>query len=316
MDKIFPVKCLIDDSGFECLEHLHLYLRKLKIKQADYYEKYMPRTDLFTKEPIKYKDYDQYFSTDFLNKNNLKKFIKQYPEEGKKWSINWLKKRKEEKKLIYAPTQVELRSLMCPTIHYYETIGGYNKVCEELGYKIKFNNPQLDFKDLNKRCTIIQDTREQRPLEIESFKVKREKLEYADYALAGKFDKKIYIERKGLSDFVGTLGKDLGRFKREILRAKEDGGYIVVLVENNINDALGFNYLPQMRWTKVSPSHIFKNVRDLLHEFDNIQFLFVDGRKEASSALIKLFELGEQIKDCDIQFLYEAGILKLENTIL
>jgi hypothetical protein len=307
----YNFKCLIDDSGFKTLEHLHLYLRKLKIKQSEYYEKFLPRQDLGTGEVIKYKDYEQYFSTDFLNKNSLKRYLKQNPEKGKEWAINWLKKRKGSKGLVYAPTQVELRSLMCPTMHYYESIGGYNKIVEEIGYKIKFNNTKLKYSALNKDTVIITDTREQKPLSIEKYKTKIECVKYGDYALEGRYDKKIYVERKSIADFVGSFGKDLGRLKREIQRAKDDNGYLVVLVENDLNTALSFNYLPQLKFSKVTPSHIFKNVRDILHEFDNVQFLFVDGRKEAARAIIKIFELGESVKNIDLEFCYEFGSLKL-----
>lgn len=40
-------------------------------------------------------------------------------------------------------------------------------------------------------------------------------------------------------------------------------------------------------------------------EYDNIQFLFVDGRKEAASAVIKIFELGELVKTTDLQLQYD-----------
>jgi hypothetical protein len=50
-------------------------------------------------------------------------------------------------------------------------------------------------------------------------------------------------------------------------------------------------------------------MRDLLKEFENLQFLFVDGRKEAARVLLKLFELGNQIKTTDLQFRYEMGEL-------
>lgn len=316
MNDEFPIKCLIDDTGYKTVEHLHLYLRKLKIKQEEYYTKYYQKRDKFTNELIPYKNYEQYFNTDFINKNNLKKYIKQCPEEGKKWAIDFLKKRKEDKNLIYPPTQVELRSLMCPTIHYYESVGGYTKICEELGYKIRYTNPELKFNKLSDKCTIICDSREQKPFNLEGKKKKVKALKFGDYALSGKFNQNIYIERKGPSDFVGTLSKGFIRFEKEIIRAKEKNSYIIVLVESSIGEMLGFNYLPQFKWVKTNPSHIFKNVRDLLHKYDNLQFLFVDSKKEASLMLIKLFELGEQVKNCDLQFLYEAGILKAEDNNL
>lgn len=302
------VICLEDNTTHENIEALHKYLRKLKIKQEDYYLRFYPRKDLGTGEQIPYKDYLQYFSTEFLNKNNLKKFVKEKPEEAKEWAINWLKKRKEEKELVYAPCQVELRSLMSPSIPYFDKIGGYNKICAGLGYKIRYNQ-KFEEKLLPVGAELIVDTREQLPLNIKDTKTLVAKVDCGDYALNGEHDQGIYIERKGLSDFTGTLSKDLGRFKRELQRAKNSGSYIIVLVENNINDALGFNFLPQMRYTKATPAHIFKNVRDIMYEFDNVQFLFVKNRREAASAVSKLLAAGDQVKNIDLELAYELGEL-------
>jgi len=47
-------------------------------------------------------------------------------------------------------------------------------------------------------------------------------------------------------------------------RAKENGQYVVMVVEADINDALGFNFSLTMRWTKASPEHIFSNLEDIL----------------------------------------------------
>lgn len=312
------IKCLIDNTEHDSIESLHKYLRKFKIKQEMYYEEYFARRDLLTGEKILFKNYEQYFNTDFKDKNNLKKWLKLNPEKGKEWSIEWLKKRKEKKNLILSPTQVELRSLTCPSIHYYETIGGYNNICESIGLKSRFNyNSKPIFNRLPDSIVIIQDSREQTPLKL-PYNIKIGKIDAGDYGLEEKYDKKIYVERKNLNDMVASLSSKqrkensdakfgVERLKAELERAKQNNSYIIMLVENNINDALSFNYLPQMRWTKTNPNHIFKNLRDLSHEFTNFQVLFVNGRKEASKILIKIFEASETVKNIDLQYLYECG---------
>jgi hypothetical protein len=308
------VICLIDNAEFDSVEHLHLYLRQLKVKQSDYYEKYHSKVDLLTGEPIPFKNPEQYLNSDFLNKNNLKKYVKENPEKGKEWAINFLRKRKESKGLKYAPTQVELRSLQCPSIPYYDSIGGYNKICKELGFKIRFKSTELNFTPLPVDVKIIIDTREQKPLQF-SIATETATVKEGDYSLAEQYDKNIYVERKGLLDFIGSFSKDLGRFHRELQRAKKKKSYIVMVVENDINDALGFEYLtgiPGIKYVKTNSAHIFKNLRDTLVKFTNFQVLFVSGRKEASNAVIKIFELGESVKDIDLELQYELGNLKLD----
>lgn len=65
--------------------------------------------------------------------------------------------------------------------------------------------------------TIIQDTREQRPLAFPEAKVLVKMLKTGDYSLEG-FEDRVTIERKSLSDLLGSLGSDRDRFMREVLR--------------------------------------------------------------------------------------------------
>ena len=106
----------------------------------NYYEQFHPRLDKFSGEKIEFYNFDQYFSTDFKTKNNLKKWLKENEDAGKAWAIEWLKHRKEKKNLKYAPSQVELRSLTAPTMHYYNNIGNYNNICKEIGYKLRLTS--------------------------------------------------------------------------------------------------------------------------------------------------------------------------------
>jgi hypothetical protein len=329
------IECLIDKTPHESIEALHKYLKKLKIKQADYYTQYLPRKDRHTGEPIPFTTVEKYLSSEFANKNNLKAWIKAGSQESKDWAVNWLAKRREEKGLLYPPLQAELRSLMCPSIPYYEHIGGYHKICESIGYKIRFSGQPPEVVPAMP-AAIIEDTREQDPLKL-SCEVVHQKLNCGDYGLSAEQDKGIYIERKSLNDFVGTLSdretkegdSNFARFIRELERAREVGAYIVMLVENDINDTLGFNYLPQFamrgpirfnpkskkmerQYAGVSPEHIFHNLRELIRMFDNFQPLFVAGRKEAAIAVPTLLALGESAKTFDLELAYETKKLTFQ----
>ncbi len=301
------ILCKIDNSEHESIEFLHAYLRRFKIKQSEYYETHHPRFDLLTKEPIPFKNYDQYASQDFINKNNLKKWLKENPLAALDWSKKWLTKRKDEKRLVYAPSEVELRSLPTPSMVFYEDKGGYYKITKELGFSLRYGDSELKFRKLPADSVIISDTREQKELKIDHA-TEKECVKVGDYALKGDDDLGVRIERKGISDFVGTLSKGYERFERELQRAVDNDLYVVMLVESSINDALGFEYLPQCLWIRTNAAHIFKNLRDLLNKFPlHFQVLFVDGRQEASEKLIKIFELGNKVKVVDLQWKYSKG---------
>lgn len=284
-----------------------------KIKAADYYSKYFGRNDLLTNEPIPYKSREQYFTTDFLNKNNLKAFLKESSvEQTKKYCQGYLTRRAVVKKLTYAPCQVELKSIISPGIAYFNTVlGNYNNFCQTLGLIPRFST--LDHKildpDLKKISDpIIIDTRETCPLKLNT-KTEDKKLDYGDYHYTkDKFN--IFVERKSLNDFIGTLGKNFDRFCREIERAKKDDAFLIVLVENNISNCLSFNYLPYInRYTKETPDHIFHNVRDILQNYKNIQFLFADGRVAAVNLINKIFFSGENFREFDNQLALDMKLI-------
>lgn len=322
------VICHIDGSEYESVADVHALLKSLRIKQADYYAKHAPRYCKGTGDPIPYKDYKQYFSQEFADKNALKKWIKANPVEGRAWAIEWLRKRKEEKKLIYAPSQAELRSLQCPSMPYYDSVGGYYDICRELGFKEQY----VSYTEQNTAKAVdsgdicfICDNREQNPLKLAAKTVKGT-LNCGDYGIAPPHDKGVYIERKSISDFAGTLNKranerkkkdnsvtlDIGldRFDRELARAASDNHYIVMLVECSITQALSFDYLPQMKWSKVKPSYVFKNLRDLLTKYPlNFQVVFADGRVEAARLAVKILQMGDQVRHIDLEYALERGVL-------
>lgn len=330
------VVCAIDQSEHEDRAALHRYLRKLGVKQVDYYQNHEPRRDLLTNEIIPFKaPAEHYLTLDFIDKNNLRKFIKTNTPAAQQWAKDWLRKRRDEKRLIYPPSQVELRSLAAPGIAYYDYIGGYSTICNQIGYSSRFTLEELHSSPLPSNTIFIEDTRENTPLSINA-KTIQQKLPYGDYALAAPHDKGIYIERKSLGDFVNTLSNrkidrcsgddsNFARFTRELERAAEAGAYIVMLVESGINDALGFNFLPQFsrrfgqhfdpktrrmipcEYRGVLPEHIFHNLRELLTRFPlSFQALFVKNREEAAVAVVRLLAAGDSVKQVDLEYAYES----------
>ncbi len=189
-----PLICQFDQSEHPTLKALHAHLRVFKWKQADYYTQFYPRICLGTGKPIPFKDREQYLSQDFVDKNAIKAFLRKEPVKGREWAIEWLRRRKEEKGLVYAPSQVELRSLQCPSMPYYDFVGGYYSITRELGFKDRYvsytgQNTALavDMADV----TVIVDNREQKPLTL-PVKTVKGTINAGDYALAAPHDKGLH----------------------------------------------------------------------------------------------------------------------------
>jgi hypothetical protein len=309
------VTCKVDGREFKDEKSLHLALKSYGLNKVKYYQTYYERRDLLTGELINFKTKEQYFNSDFNDKNNMKKWLKEQSlEKAQEYTKQLLAKRKEEKKLTYSPCQVELRTIMAPSIiSYNKLFNDYYDVCSSIGLENKFIHPSNiihQFKNkLNSKDTIYVDTREQSWLKFNiPFEIKT--LSFGDYSCSNN-NCNCFIERKSLSDFISTLSVgNLERFKNEITKAKKDNAYLVVVVEEKLSNALSFQYLPHIsKKIKATPEFIFHNVRQLLQEFDNLQFLFVDGRKEMLRTIESIFASKCFYKKIDLQLAYDMKLL-------
>lgn len=245
---------------------------------------------------------------------HLRRWLTVNPEKGREWAIEYLRARRAEKDLVYAPSQTELRSLYCPSMAYYDSIGSYYSITRALGYQDRYLTRPISFVPLRQDARFICDTREQKALQLPY--AKREKLEFGDYALAAPYDKGIRIERKSLADFFGTLtskkvvkvrlGEDSAcrRFERELIRAQEGSGYVIMMVEASLKEALAFNN----RFGSATIHHVFKNLRDLLTKYPlHFQACFANDPVDAAAKVVRLFEMGEQVRTTDLQYALEKG---------
>lgn len=319
-----PFTCVIDQSPHESLEALHKHIRKLKVTQEAYYTVHAPRRDRQTGEPIPFKaPVAEYLRREFASRLTLKQWLVANPEQGRDWALDWLAARREEKGLVAAPCQVELRSIPapCPDVRYYERAfeGGYAAACAWAGLPARFGGQLPQLRELP--CPVVIDTREQRPLELACPTV-RGTLRSADYGLPASHDQGVYVERKSLTDLVGTLSEresrpgdsNLARFTRELERVTEIGAYVVLLVEAPLTDALGYNHIPylkrQMAKVRITPEHVFHNLRDLCQRFPaTFQPLFVKGRPEAARAVVRLLAAGEAVRTVDLQLAHDCDQL-------
>lgn len=285
------------------------------MRLAEYYQTHYPRYDKYNKtEIIKFSNKTQYFATDFNSRRNLRLWLDTLPkEEAKKEAEKLLAKRRMEKGITYAPTQIELRSLLIPGMKYFNDNfpEGYWKLCDKLGYKRKFEHTEFQDDPIDLEANkIIVDSREQKPLRFTK-SIKTQALSFGDYAI-DKSDKtcSCYVERKSISDLYGTLSGGYQRFQAEIKRARDAGAYLVIVVENNYDSIYAFPYLRKI-WGKVniSPEFILHNMRELVQLYPFTQFLFVENRKEAARVVEKIFEHGCEVPMVDLQYMYDLGKL-------
>ena len=314
------VKCAICNKEFENDRKLHAHLKAHKMRMAEYYQTQYPRYDKYDGKIIKFKNKVQYFESDFNSRTNLRMWLKNSTvEEAKQYCKEILESRKNKKDLIYSPSQVELRTLMFPPIQYYNKIfGDYYKLCEEIGLKNKYSNTEevISHSEWQKpEYEILIDTREQRPLKFKR-NVKLMKLDYGDYAFSSsEASCKAFIERKAVGDFLGTISGGYERFEREIQRALEDDASLIVVVEQKLSKAIHFNQQRKSHgglvYNKVraTPEFIFHRVRSLCQKYPSIQFLFVDGKKESSRIIEKIFTCDCVYKKTDLQLAYDTGKL-------
>lgn len=300
--------CKICNTEFDEDSKLHRHLRKHCISIADYYRAHYPRHDKLTGELIEFKNKEYYFSNDFNNKINLKKFLELNKEVGRQYLVEYLSKRKSDKGIVYAPSQFEAKTLKFPSIKYVENYygeGAYSQIAEESGLKVRFNYSQdLDY-DLDKKLEFLADTREKKLLDLPTKEIK--KLDVGDYSVEKS---NIFIEKKSLVDFCGTFSKGYERFIREFQRAKDSDSYVIILVEEKFNNIASIAYLPHTKYIKASSEFIFHKTRELSSLFPlNCQIVCASNKKHAAELTEKIFRLKNDVKTVDLQFYIDKGIL-------
>ena len=306
------MECLLCNKIFNSKIGLHGHLsRNHEVSQGDYYHKFFPRYDKYDKTLINYYDYDSYFEKDFNSKDSLILWVRQNKntKEVQDYVLNFLKKRQEKNNNTRIPSHVELKTLDCPSMHTIKEIfGSYDLFLEECK-KNKLETPFSYFipKFKDGPMSIFIDTREQRPLEFKC-PVSTMKLIVGDYCPDNNFYSDVFVERKSVSDLVGTLSSGFERFKSEIDRALNLNFYIVVVVDCYLNDVKKFAQTQKFTKT-INEKFIFHQIRDLMNTFNNLQFVFSGNRENSIKCIDRIFRLGSLVKITDLQWLKDGGNL-------
>lgn len=146
---------------------------------------------------------------------------------------------------------------------------------------------------------IIIDSREQTPwaFPIELANAQRGTLQQGDYALEG--DSAFAIERKSLSDFLGTISTGWERFKRE-LRRMDNAGFPakIIIVEGDIQSLFfqADGTPPQHDHPRLTPQFIAKRLSQLLYDF-RAAVLFAANPPIAAALAIAIFSRRQKALD-------------------
>lgn len=304
------IYCEFCKKEFAGVLDLSKHIKEHKISQKKYFEEFYPRHDLSNKKKILFKSIEQYFLSDFIDKTSMKSWLKSI---GKEKALDYLsakiKKYCEIKNLQYAPPEFFIQTVSClPSIRFIEKLCGvsYDDVCAKSNKYSKYDYSNLDLRATNSKPAkqIVIDTREKRPLKFaKNLRKVNVALDYGDYALSPA--SRIVIERKSFSDFFGTFGANLERFEKELIRAKNNNGYVIIMVEASYS-SLAYN---KKRWFATSPEYIFHRVRDLYKKYECFQIVFCDGRKQMADLVLKILGLGEEVKKIDLQYCIEKEII-------
>lgn len=306
--------CQFCKEEFKSLGGLHGHVKKKHgCDQKEYYHMFFPRYDLHTSELINYKTFQQYHETDFNSRESFAQWLSENRDDPKvkEYAIQKLKERMTKKMVTTLPSQVELKSIFLPSISGFEKIyGNLDKFIKEMALRnirLKFDYSLTPNELRDTPYKIYMDTREQRPLHFDQEVVKM-KLSCGDYTCSEPYFANVFIERKSLMDLAGTLGHGRDRFQEEIQRAKDLGFYLIVVVEDSHTNAM--HYSPSNAFSKkMTGAHIFHEIREIMTEFDNIQFVFTGSRSRAAEIIDTIFKLGESVKKMDLEFLKDKKII-------
>jgi len=295
-------KCKECGEEFDTDRGLHAHLKKHKITTQEYYEKHFPRFDLHTHKPIIFKTVKQYMSSDFNSVSNFRRWCHHGNQaEVQQYLVDKMKNKIVEKGLASVMGEVHLRSYGWPSVSDIQRIfKSYSDFCQRVGYpqQYSYGLTQKFYKDYT-NVEILVDTREQKPLNFIN-PTKMLKLDCGDYTVGGDNFSNTFVDRKSAADFIGTMSRDLERFKREVERCASVGGYLFVVVDATMDGVareLAFSR------SQANIHHIWHNMREILNEYgSDCQFVFSGGRTNSALLVPKILMCGKDLWRTDIQF--------------
>lgn len=300
------IECRKCGATFQTERSLHAHIKAHGMILADYYCLHYPRFCLWSGQPLQFKNKEEYFHSQFANRENMLSWLRSAkPEEKRQVILSMLQSRIERKNYSLAPSQLEL--LACdlpPAQEYIKSFGSYGAAIKNCKVQPMFSSrPPENWKTIDFSAKkILIDSREQRQLYFKNSE--KLKLDTGDYAVSGENFDYTFVDRKSFQDFCSTMvGDSYERFRREILRCKNQDSYLWVVVEAYIKDAAKLN---SRSAHKNNLKFVFHQMCVLQHEFPkNLQFVWSGGREQSEDLIPRLLCLGKKLWNVDMQYWLE-----------
>jgi len=298
--------CKECSESFSSLKSLHAHIKKHNLMMGDYYVKHFQRKNKLTGSLLEFKNYDQYFESDFSNRNQMIEWCDTAPsQQVEEYLIYCLKNRIETKQLSCAPSTIELYTAGLPTMDLYKKVfGKYGKACNLCDVKPMFGDVMPhEFNNEYGNHKIFIDTREQQPLHFKISELL--KLDVGDYAVSGDEYSYTYVDRKSFGDFCGTMTSFAARFVRELQRCREMGCYLFIVTEVDLYKMEAIN---KRSPKKYNLNYVFHSMRDIQREFkDCCQFVFSGNRSNSEKIIPKLLCVGKKLWNVDVQYFLDIN---------
>lgn len=293
--------CKVCNKSFALSKSLHLHLKAHALSVGDYYTKYYPRWDLWSGDPIIFKNPKHYLQASF----NCVDHMHQWLQSGHKGAPQFLTKallnKLQEKESHHFPASLYCKLAKLPAPKYYQQyFESIDNFCEAHDLVNPFSQ-ELPSKFWDHEPTDIEiliDTREQKPLKFS--KQRDQKLDFGDYTSQTHYSQ-TFIERKSSSDFASSFTHGFNRLSKEMHRCTNFNSYMFILVESTPDR------LYQDLYHKVSESYLWHNVTKLMLEYpENLQICFSGNRAGSQYLIPRILYWGQRLWHVDLDcYLHE-----------
>lgn len=135
---------------------------------------------------------------------------------------------------------------------------------------------------MERHPVILIDTREKNPIKFDRFQIK--KLNVGDYTTPKHYNR-FHLERKSPLDLYGTILKGHKRFKKELIRAKENNIRLVMIIECT---EIRFyeKRFPGSSYCRV-PGYILQKIIKTMKKRYELEFIWCLNRKKMKSEILK-----------------------------
>lgn len=145
------------------------------------------------------------------------------------------------------------------------------------------------YKEQRLRRVIGVDTREQRPWTWPGCPSETVTMKEGDYCLLDEngmqYAHLLSVERKTLTDFIGSISSGRARFERELERLATKCRKAVVVIEGSLRDICN----PELTHSRMNPTSTVGSIAAWALDYPNVEFCWAGDRDCARGYVRRLF---------------------------